>query len=174
MFDSLWDIKSNKTGKKTMALLDETDIEILHSLQKDAKINAKELSEKLHISKTPIYERIKRLENEGYIKGYVALVDNKKIGLPLIIFCNVSLAVHDDEHIERFKEEIRNIDEIMECYSTGGIYDFFVKVVLKDLDAYNQFVFEKLTKVHGIVKMQSSFVLNEIKHTTVLNIPKNS
>ena len=112
--------------------------------------------------------------NEGYIKGYVALVDNKKIGLPLIIFCNVSLAVHDDEHIERFKEEIRNIDEIMECYSTGGIYDFFVKVVLKDLDAYNQFVFEKLTKVHGIVKMQSSFVLNEIKHTTVLNIPKNS
>ena len=66
-----------------MALLDETDIEILHSLQKDAKINAKELSEKLHISKTPIYERIKRLENEGYIKGYVALVDNKKIGLPL-------------------------------------------------------------------------------------------
>ena len=152
-----------------MALLDETDIEILHSLQKDAKINTKELSEKLHISKTPIYERIKRLENEGYIKGYVALVDNKKIGLPLIIFCNVSLAVHDDEHIERFKEEIRNIDEIM-----GGIYDFFVKVVLKDLDAYNQFVFEKLTKVHGIVKMQSSFVLNEIKHTTVLNIPKNS
>ena len=150
-----------------MALLDETDIEILHSLQKDAKINTKELSEKLHISKTPIYERIKRLENEG-------LVDNKKIGLPLIIFCNVSLAVHDDEHIERFKEEIRNIDEIMECYSTGGIYDFFVKVVLKDLDAYNQFVFEKLTKVHGIVKMQSSFVLNEIKHTTVLNIPKNS
>ena len=147
-----------------MALLDETDIEILHSLQKDAKINTKELSEKLHISKTPIYERIKRLENEGYIKGYVALVDNKKIGLPLIIFCNVSLAVHDDE----------NIDEIMECYSTGGIYDFFVKVVLKDLDAYNQFVFEKLTKVHGIVKMQSSFVLNEIKHTTVLNIPKNS
>ena len=133
-----------------MALLDETDIEILHSLQKDAKINAKELSEKLHISKTPIYERIKRLENEGYIKGYVALVDNKKIGLPLIIFCNVSLAVHDDEHIERFKE------------------------VLKDLDAYNQFVFEKLTKVHGIVKMQSSFVLNEIKNTTVLNIPKNS
>ena len=157
-----------------MAILDETDIEILHSLQKDAKINAKELSEKLHISKTPIYERIKRLENEGYIKGYVALVDNKKIGLPLIIFFIVSLAVHDVEHIERFKEEIRNIDEIMECYSTGGIYDFFVKVVLKDLDAYNQFVFEKLTKVHGIVKMQSSFVLNEIKHTTVLNIPKNS
>lgn len=155
-----------------MALLDETDIEILHALQKDAKVNTKELAEKLHISKTPVYERIKRLENEGYIKGYTALVDNKKIGLPLIVFCNVSLAVHDDEHIQRFQQEIRNIDEIMECYSIGGIYDFFLKVVLKDLDAYNRFVFEKLTKVHGIVKMQSAFVLNEIKHTTVLNIKK--
>lgn len=155
-----------------MGQLDETDIEILHSLQKDAKVNTKELSEKLHISKTPIYERIKRLENDGYIRGYVALIDNKKVGLPLTVFCNVSLAIHDDEHIQRFQEEIRSIDEIMECYSIGGIYDFFLKVVLKDLDAYNQFVFEKLTKVHGIVKMQSAFVLNEIKHTTVLNIGK--
>ena len=155
-----------------MAQLDDTDIKILRALQLDAKVNTKELSEQLHISKTPIYERIKRLENDGYIKGYTALVDNKKVGLPLIIFCNVSLAVHDDEHIQRFKNEITGIDEIMECYSTGGIYDFFLKIVLKDLDAYNQFVFEKLTKVHGIVKMQSSFVLSEIKHTTVLNINK--
>ena len=179
-----------------MGQLDKTDVEILQVLQKDAKVNTKELSEKLHISKTPIYERIKRLENDGYIKGYVALVDNKKVGLPLIVFCNVSLAVHDDEHIKRFQEEIKEIDEIMECYSTGGIYDFFIKVVLKDvvafrvvreskqkyeiyspvvlkdLDAYNRFVFEKLTKVHGIVKMQSSFVLSEIKHTTVLNIDR--
>lgn len=155
-----------------MIQLDNTDIEILRALQQDAKVNTKELSEKLHISKTPIYERIKRLENEGYIKGYVALVDNKKVDLPLIIFCNVSLAVHDDEHIQRFKEEVKDIDEIMECYSTGGIYDFFLKIVLKDLEAYNQFVFNKLTKVHGIVKMQSSFVLSEIKHTTVLNIKR--
>lgn len=155
-----------------MVQLDETDIEILHSLQKDAKVNTKELSEKLHISKTPIYERIKRLENDGYIRGYVALIDNKKVGLPLTVFCNVSLAIHDDEHIQRFQEEIKSIDEIIECYSIGGIYDFFLKVVLKDLDTYNQFVFEKLTKVHGIVKMQSAFVLNEIKHTNVLNIGK--
>lgn len=154
-----------------MPKLDKTDIEILSALQKDAKINMKELSGILHISKTPIYERIKRLENEGYIKGYVALVDNKKVGLPLIIFCNVSLAVHDDEHIRRFQEEVREIEEIMECYSTGGIYDFLLKIVLRDLDDYNRFVFEKLTKVYGIVKMQSSFVLGEIKHITSLNIP---
>lgn len=89
----------------------------------------------------------------------------------MIVFCNVSLAVHDDEHIQRFQKEIKEIDEIMECYSTGGVHDFLLKVVLKDLDDYNRFAFEKLTKVHGIVKMQSSFVLDEIKHITSLNIP---
>lgn len=154
-----------------MSKLDKTDIDIMNALQNDAKINIKELSDRLHISKTPIYERIKRLENEGYIKRYVTLIDNKKAGLPLIVFCNVSLAVHDDEHIQRFQKEIKEIDEIMECYSTGGVYDFLLKVVLKDLDDYNRFAFQKLTKVHGIVKMQSSFVLDEIKHITSLNIP---
>ncbi|WP_100075112.1 Lrp/AsnC family transcriptional regulator [Chryseobacterium camelliae] len=154
-----------------MAKLDKTDIGILNALQNNAKLNIKELSDLLHISKTPIYERIKRLETEGYIKRYVALLDNKKVGLPLIAFCNVSLAVHDDEHIRRFQEEIRNIEEIVECYSIGGMYDFLIKVVLKDLDHYNIFAFEKLTKVQGIVKMQSSFVLDEIKNVTTLNIP---
>ena len=104
----------------------------------------------------------------------MALVVYKKIGLALFSLGNVCLSVKEVESVEGGGGGVRNIDEIMECYSTGGIYDFFVKVVLKDLDAYNQFVFEKLTKVHGIVKMQSSFVLNEIKNTTVLNIPKNS
>ena len=154
-----------------MIKLDKTDVAILSALQDDAKLNVKELSELVHISKTPVYERIKRLENQGYIKKYVALVDNKKVGLPLTVFCNVSLAVHDDEHIKRFQEEIKNIEEIVECYSTGGMYDFLLKVVLKDLDHYNVFAFEKLTKVQGIVKMQSSFVLGEIKNVTALNIP---
>lgn len=153
-----------------MARLDETDVKLLRALQKDAKANTKELCDELHISKTPIYERIKRLENEGVITGYTAIVDNKKVGLPLVVFCNVSLAVHDDEHICRFREDIANIDEVMECYSTGGVFDFLLKIVLKDMDEFNRFVFEKLTKVRGIVKMQSSFVLSEIKHSTSLNI----
>ncbi len=153
-----------------MIKLDETDVRLLNALQKDAKANTKELCDKLHLSKTPVYERMRRLEKEGAIKGYSAIIDNKKVGLPLVVFCNVSLAVHDDEHIERFKKDISEIEEIMECYSTGGFYDFLLKIVLKDLDEYNTFVFEKLTKVHGIVKMQSSFVLSEIKHKTELNI----
>lgn len=154
-----------------MVKLDETDIRLLKALQKDAKANTKELCELLNLSKTPVYERMRRLENDGVITGYSAIIDNKKVGLPLVVFCNVSLAVHDDEHIERFTKDIAQIEEVMECYSTGGFYDFLLKVVLKDLDEYNRFVFEKLTKVHGIVKMQSSFVLSEIKHKTALNIP---
>lgn len=153
-----------------MTKLDEIDIRLLKELQKNAKANTKELCELLNLSKTPIYERMRRLENEGVITGYSAIIDNKKVGLPLVVFCNVSLAVHDDEHIERFKNDIAGINEVMECYSTGGFYDFLLKVVLKDLDEYNKFVFEKLTKVHGIVKMQSSFVLSEIKHKTALDI----
>ena len=154
----------------TMTKLDEIDIQLLKMLQRDAKANAKELCEQLNLSKTPVYERMRRLENEGVITGYSAIVDNRKVGLPLVVFCNVSLSVHDDEHIERFKHDIAKINEVMECYSTGGFYDFLLKVVLKDLDEYNKFVFEKLTKVHGIAKMQSSFVLSEIIHKTELDI----
>lgn len=153
-----------------MIKLDEIDVKLLKALQKDAKVNTKELCALLNLSKTPVYERIHRLEKEGVITGYAATIDNRKVGLPLTVFCNVSLAVHDDEHIQRFKEDIARIDEIMECYSTGGYYDFLLKIVLKDLDQYNTFVFERLTKVHGIVKMQSSFVLSEIKKTIELDI----
>ena len=153
-----------------MLQLDKTDVMILKALQNNAKINMKELCAELNISKTPVYERIRRLEEEGYIKNYVALIDNKKVGLPLVVFCNVSLNVHNDEHIQRFKDAMKGMDEIIECYSIGGMYDFFLKVVVKDFEAYDRFVFEKLTKVEGIVKMQSSFVLSEIKHTTALNI----
>ncbi len=153
-----------------MARLDETDVKLLKALQKNAKASAKELCDLLNLSKTPVYERIHRLEREGVIKGYSAVIDNKEVGLPLVVFCNVSLTMHDDAHIERFKRDISEIEEIMECYSTGGFYDFLLKIVLRDLDEYNTFVFEKLTKVHGIAKMQSSFVLSEIKKITELNI----
>ncbi|MCD8193917.1 MAG: Lrp/AsnC family transcriptional regulator, partial [Tannerellaceae bacterium] len=97
-----------------MVKLDRTDLRILEALQQDAKINMKQLAADLNLSKTPLYERVKRLEEEGYIKNYVALVDNKKVGMPLIVFCNITLSVHNDEHIVRFREEITRIEEVME------------------------------------------------------------
>lgn len=155
-----------------MAKLDEIDISILKALQKDGKANTKKLCEMLNLTKTPVYERIRRLEAEGIIRGYTADINNEKVGLPLVVFCNVSLVVHDDIHIRQFKEDIMNIEEIMDCYSTGGVFDFLIRVVLKDMDEFNHFVFEKLTKVRGIAKMQSSFVLSEIKHSNILNIKR--
>ena len=93
------DINNRETGNMAMIKLDEIDIKLLRALQKDAKANTKDLSEMLNLSKTPIYERMRRLENEGVITGYSAMIDNKKVGLPLIVYCNVSLAEQDDEHI---------------------------------------------------------------------------
>lgn len=154
-----------------MAKIDETDVKILNVLQTDAKISTKELCELSNLSKTPVYERIHRLEKEGVITGYVATIDHSKAGLPLVVFCNVSLAEHNDAHFSQFVEDIMKIDEVMECYSTGGLYDILIKVVLKDIEQYNTFVHERLTKVRGIVKIQSSFVLSEIKKTTALKIP---
>ena len=153
-----------------MVKLDEIDIKLLNFLQKDGKVNTKELCQMLNLSKTPVYERIHRLEKEGVITGYSAQINPKKVGFNLVVFCNVSLAVHDDEHIARFRSDINKIDEILECYSTGGFYDILLKVVLKDLEEYNTFIFEKLTKVHGISKIQSSIVLSEMKHKTTLDI----
>ena len=110
-----------------MALLDETDIEILHSLQKDAKINAKELSEKLHISKTPIYERIKRLENEGYIKKYIAILDAEKLNQGFVVFCNVKLSRINQEIATEFTRIIQDIPEVTECYNISGSFDYLLK-----------------------------------------------
>lgn len=157
-------------NKCTMALIDEIDVKLLKALQKNAKASTKELCDLLHLTKTPVYERIHRLEKEGIIKGYSAVIDNSKVGLPLVVFCNVSLTAHDDEHIQCFKSDIAGIDEVTECYCTGGHYDFLLKVVLKDLEQYNTFVFERLTKVRGIARMQSSFIISEIKKTAELNI----
>lgn len=156
-----------------MARIDEIDIKLLNALQKDAKANTKELCEVTNLSKTPVYERIHRLENDGVITGYIATIDHSKVGLPLVVFCNVSLAEHNDVHFSQFIEDIAKIDEVMECYSTGGLYDILIKVVLKDLQHYNTFVHERLTNVRGIAKIQSSFVLSEIKKTNVLQITTN-
>lgn len=153
-----------------MAKIDEIDVRLLNALQKDAKANTKELCEASNLSKTPVYERIHRLEKEGVITGYIATIDPGKVGLPLVVFCNVSLAEHNDVHFSQFIEDIAKIDEVMECYSTGGLYDILIKVVLKDIQHYNTFVHERLTKVRGIVKIQSSFVLSEIKKTNILQI----
>ena len=151
-----------------MQNIDAIDQEILGYLQQDAKINIKELADKLKMTKTPVYERIKRLEKDGYISGYVALLDKKKLKLPLIVFCEVSLVSQQSEVIDTFSNAIKDIPEIVECYLLGGVFDYLIKVVVADLDSYYTFASRYLASLPNVSKIQSLFVLNEIKYSTAL------
>lgn len=139
------------------------DIAILQEVQKNAKITIKDLSEKINLSPTPTFERLKKLEKEGYITGYHAKLDIKKLGLSLMVMCNVSLKNHQKDIIEKFQEEIIRFDEVKECYHIAGMYDYLLKIIVKDMDAYQQFVSKKLASLDNIGNVQSSFVMIELK-----------
>jgi Lrp/AsnC family transcriptional regulator, leucine-responsive regulatory protein len=142
---------------------DPYDIAILQEVQKNAKITIKDLSEKINLSPTPTFERLKKLEKEGYITGYHAKLDIKKLGLSLMVMCNVSLKNHQKDIIEKFQEEIIRFDEVKECYHIAGMYDYLLKIIVKDMDAYQQFVSKKLASLENIGNVQSSFVMIELK-----------
>lgn len=154
-----------------MAQLDHIDLALLKYLQEHARFDIKKLSEQLNMSKTPIYERIRRLEAEKYITNYVALVDRKKVGVPLMVFCSVSISIQNATYIQQFREEILHFEEVTECYLTGGVFDFLLKVIVKDLEAYNHFASHKLANIPNVTKVSSSFVLDEMKHSTSLPLP---
>lgn len=151
-----------------MQNIDAIDKEILDYLQQDAKMNIKELADELKMTKTPVYERIKRLEKDGYISGYVALLNKKKLKLPLIIFCEVSLTSQQLEVIEAFGNAIKEVPEIVECYLLGGVFDYLIKIVMPDLDSYYTFASRHLASLPNVSKIQSLFVLNETKYSTAL------
>jgi len=150
--------------------LDATDRRILKMLQLDGKVTIKEMAHQLNMTNTPVFERVKRLERDGFIKQYTAILDRQKIGLQMVVFCTVSLKVHHADFLERFEEEVTCLEEVMECYHIAGMFDYLLKVVVKDMDLYRQFVSKKLAALENIGKVQSSFVMTEIRHSTALPI----
>ncbi|MBL4705160.1 MAG: Lrp/AsnC family transcriptional regulator [Flavobacteriales bacterium] len=148
--------------------MDQVDRTILKLLQKDAKLDVKYIAEVLNMSKTPVYERIKRLERSGVIDKYVAVVNRKKVSSSMIVFCQVSLEDQKIEKINQFRTAIAKIPEVMECYLMGGANDFLLKLIVEDLDAYHRFSSGKLAALPNVSQIQSSFVLDEVKHSTVL------
>ncbi|MCB0609008.1 MAG: Lrp/AsnC family transcriptional regulator [Lewinella sp.] len=152
-----------------MTPLDDTDKAILRLLQEDAKYTNKEIASRLNLSTTPVFERIKRLEREGVIRKYVALADRKKVNLGLVSFCNVSLKQHAMELLVRFEEDVKSLPEVVECYHIAGMFDYLLKVVVKDMEAYQQFVSRKLAAVENIGRVQSAFVMTELKNSTFLH-----
>ena len=150
-----------------MVKLDAIDKRLLEFLQNDSKVNIKEVAAQLNMTKTPIYERIKRYNKEGIIEKYVAVINRRKISNSMVVFCFVSLESQKLEEIQKFSEAIKRIPEVMECYLMGGANDFLLKVVVSDLDAYHQFSSGKLASLPYVGQIKSTFVLNEIKRSTV-------
>ncbi|GAA0893253.1 Lrp/AsnC family transcriptional regulator [Fulvivirga kasyanovii] len=152
--------------------LDETDIKILEILQKEGRITTKALADRLKLSTTPVYERIKRLEREKIIDRYVALLNQKKLDIKLTVFIFISLKNHTRSYLESFIDEMNKFDEVTECYHVAGGFDFFLKVIIKDMEAYEAFLLTKLSVNTNIAHVQSSFVLSRSKHSTALRVRK--
>jgi len=149
-----------------MERLDEIDLKILRILQKDSKKTTKEVSELLNLSSSPVYERIRRLEKNGYIRKYVALLDKRLVNKPITAVCMVSLRYHNEGFIEKFERQIKALKEVQECYHMAGKVDFFLKINLGDLDEYHEFVRLKLSQIENIGVLESYFVLKEMYSTT--------
>ena len=151
-----------------MPTLDQTDHQILQLVQEDAKLNVQEIASQLNLTKTPIYERIKRMEREGIISKYVALIDRQKIAPSIIVFLGGSLKVNRFEQTQEFYDAVMSVPEILECYLLGGDQDFLLKVIAKDLDSYHEFYSSKIASIPHVGEIRSLFVLKEVKRTTAL------
>lgn len=153
--------------------LDETDIKILDILQKEGRITTKALADRLNLTTTPVFERIKRLEREKIIDKYVALLNPKKLDIKLTVFIFISLKNHTRSYLQSFVEEMNKYDEVMECYHVAGSFDFLLKVVIRDMDAYEAFLLTKLSINTNIAQVQSSFMLSRNKHSTAYRVKES-
>ena len=147
-------------------MLDTTDKNLLALLQQDAKQTIKSLAFKLNLSVTAVHERIKKLERNQTITQYVALIDKNRVNKSFMVLCHLKLNEHTRENIKRFEKEVSQLPEVIECYHVSGDYDFILKILVKDMPAYRQFLVDKLTALSGIGSTQSTFIIDEVKETT--------
>ncbi len=150
--------------------LDNIDYKILKLLQEDSNRTVKSISEILGLSTTPIFERIKKLEKENYIKNYVAVLNQNKIGLKQIVFIGITLQGHTRSYLEKFVNEINTFPEVIECHRVSGNFDYLLKLVVKDIEAYEKFIISKLTLIPYLGSVQSLITLSTNKQTNELDL----
>jgi Lrp/AsnC family leucine-responsive transcriptional regulator len=150
--------------------LDATDKKLLLLLQKDSRRTTKELSLQLNLSVTAVYERVKKLEREGIINRYVALLNPKKVQRAFVVFCHIKLVQHTKEYLTRFEQEVKKLDEVLECYHVSGDYDYILKIYIADMEAYREFMVTKLTALQHIGSTHSTFMISEVKNTNVIAV----
>jgi Lrp/AsnC family leucine-responsive transcriptional regulator len=156
--------------EKNSAGLDAADRTILRLLQQDAFLTTKEIAAQLQLTTTPVFERVKRLEREGYILRYTALLNRRKVELPMLVFCDVLLKEHNRDFLVRFEASVVELPEVLECHHVTGEYDYLLKLAVRDMDAYQHFIKEKLAALENIGRVQSHFVMTEVKNSTVLPV----
>ena len=148
--------------------LDNNDIRILQLLQENAQFTLKEISQKINLSMTPTHDRIKRLEQEKVIDRYVTILNKKMLGNPMMVYCNITLDKQQKNHFEEFEAAIIQFPEVIECSVISGSFDYLLKVIVKDMNAYNEFYQKKLSDLQSVAHISSSFVMSEVKSTTVI------
>ncbi len=151
-------------------ILDETDLQIMRILQKNAKLTTKELADAVHLTPTPVFERQKRLERYGYIKKYVAVLDPDKLNQGLVVFCKVKLKQINHELADAFSRRINRIPEVTECYNISGQYDYLLKVRAANMKQYQEFVLNKLGDIDNLSSLESVFVMSEVKNLYGINL----
>ena len=165
---------SNSAPDQANSVLDRTDYRIIHHLQNDARISNTDLANAVGLSPSPCLRRVKNLEQRGVIKRYASIIDAKAVGLPISIFVSVSLQSQERGGLEQFEEKIRSYKEVMECYLMTGSSDYLLRVVVPDLDSYERFLAEKLTRITGVANIQSSFALKQVIYRTELPLSENN
>ncbi len=153
-----------------MIQLDEIDKQLLDFLQEDSKQTNKELSNKLNLSVTAVYERIKKLEREGIVSKYVTLINKKSVDKAFVTFCSIKLVQHSKDYVMQFEREVTKLNEVLECYHISGDYDYLLKVIVADMDEFREFMVKKLTTISHIGSTHSAFMINEVKHTTAIKV----
>jgi Lrp/AsnC family leucine-responsive transcriptional regulator len=150
--------------------IDDVDRKILTVLQTDAHTTSEQLSALVGLSPSPCARRIRNLEAAGVIKGYIAVVDQVKVGLPVSVFASIKLERQKEEHLDRFAKAVQRWPEIVECYLMTGQQDYLLRIVVKDLAAYEAFLKRTLTRLEGVASIESSFALGQVKHAQALPI----
>lgn len=150
--------------------LDSIDKKLLELLQQDSKKTTKELSNELNLSVTAVYERIRKLERGGVISKYVALLDPFKVEKSFMAFCQIKLVQHTKANVVQFEVEVAKLPEVLECFHVSGEYDYVLKVMVRDMEAYREFMLNKLTALAHIGSTQSTFVISGVKNTTRLDL----
>lgn len=145
--------------------LDNTDIQILKALQESGRITVKDLALKVHLSTTPVFDRMRRLEKEGYIQRYTAVLNPIKLGRGFVVFCSVRLRRMGKEIAHDFVSRVKDIPEVAECYNISGDFDYLLKIYSPDMRYYNDFIINTLGTIESLGSIQSWFVMDEIKNS---------